>query len=79
MSIAGAVGLGLVWGWVSARLVRRARWDVVARVLLGLIALGLLVFGLAAAAATVAFGVATLAGALICHAWLHALERRYGA
>jgi hypothetical protein len=77
--VVGAIGLGLVYGWVSARLLRRARWDVAARVLLGLSVLGLLVFHLAATRAVMAFGVAVLAGALACSTWLRALERRYGA
>jgi hypothetical protein len=79
MLLAGTIGLGLVWGWVSARLLRRARWEVAVRMLLGLVVLGLLVFHLGAIAEVVAFGVAVVAGALICGTWVRALERRYGA
>ena len=77
MAVFGAIGLGLVWGWVAARLAYRARWDVVARVALGTAALGLTAQRLAAAQALAAGGVAAVVGGLLCLAWLRSLERRF--
>ena len=79
LSIAGSIGLGLVSGWVAARLVRHARWFVVARVLLGLIIQGLVVLGLASARGAIAFGCALALGALLGALWVRRLELRYGA
>jgi hypothetical protein len=78
MLIAGGIGIGLVVGWVAARLMLRAPWHVRVWVLLSLIALGLLVLELAALPATIAFGVALLVSALACVTWVRALEARYG-
>ncbi|HEX9441512.1 MAG TPA: hypothetical protein VF909_17630 [Roseiflexaceae bacterium] len=75
--ILGCTGLGLVWGWVAARLIYRARWDVIVRVLLGLVAQGLITFRLATPGVTIAFGAAVVASALICMTWVRALESRY--
>jgi hypothetical protein len=79
MAIAGCIGLGLVWGWVAARLIHSARWTVVARVLVGLLVQGVLALRLATTGATIALGVAALVGAIVCHGWVRALERQYGA
>jgi len=78
MLIAGGIGTGLVVGWVSARLTLRAPWNVRVWVLLSLVALGLIVFELAALPATIAFGIALLISALICTTWVRVLEARYG-
>jgi hypothetical protein len=79
MLIAGSIGTGLVVGWVAARLILRAPWNVRVWVLLSLIALGLIVFQLAARpAAAIGFGVALLFGALVCSTRVRALEARYG-
>jgi len=78
MLIAGGIGMGLVTGWVAARLVLRAPWNVRVWVLLSLIALGLIVLQLAAAAAMIGFAVALLFGALVCAIRVRALEARYG-
>jgi hypothetical protein len=74
--LAGSIGLGLVWGWVAARLIWRARWDVAARVLLGLLAQGLVSVYLASELATVWAAAAAATGALICYGWLRRLEGR---
>ena len=78
MLIAGGIGTGLVVGWVAARLVLRAPWNVRVWVLLSLGALGLIVFQLASTAAVIGFGAALLASALICATRVRALEARYG-
>jgi hypothetical protein len=78
MLIAGGIGTGLVVGWVAARLILHAPWNVRAWVLLSLIALGLIVFQLASPAAAIGFGVALLISALACSTWVRALEARYG-
>jgi hypothetical protein len=78
MLIAGGIGTGLVVGWVAARLILRAPWNVRVWVLLSLIALGMIVFQLASQAATIGFGVALLFGALTSATRVRALEARYG-
>ena len=78
MLIAGSIGTGLVVGWVAARLTLHAPLNVRVWVLLSVIALGLIVFQLAARPATIGFGVALLASALICATRVRALEARYG-
>jgi hypothetical protein len=78
MLIAGGIGIGLVVGWVAARLILGAPWNVRVWVLLSLIALGLIVFQLGSPAATIGFGVALLFSALACSARVRALEIRYG-
>jgi hypothetical protein len=76
MLIAGGIGIGLVAGWLAGRLLGRARWSVRIWVLLGLITQGVLVLRIASLPAALWFGVAALAAALICFAWVRALERR---
>jgi hypothetical protein len=78
MLIAGGIGMGLVIGWVTARLLLRAPWNVRVWVLLSLIALGLIVFELASPAAAIGFAVALLWSALVCATRVRALEARYG-
>ena len=78
MLIAGGVGMGLVVGWVAARLTLHAPWNVRVWVLLSVIALGLIVFQLASPAAAIGFGVALLLSALACATRVRALEIRYG-
>lgn len=78
MLIAGGIGTGLVVGWIAARLTLRAPWNVRVWVLLSLIVLGLTVFQLASLVATLGFGAALLASALICATRVRALEARYG-
>ena len=78
MLIAGGIGTGLVVGWVAVRLTLHAPWNVRVWVLLSVIALGLIVFQLAARPAVIGFGVALLASALICATMVRALEARYG-
>jgi hypothetical protein len=75
--VIGSVGLGLVWGWVAARLIYHARWTVVVRVLLGLVAQGLVVLQLASPRVLLWFGGATAIGALVCLTWVRTLEARY--
>jgi hypothetical protein len=79
MLIAGGVGVGLVVGWVAARLLLGAPWKVRVWVLLSIIALGLIVFQLASQAATIGFAVALLAASLICYGWLRELAHRRAA
>jgi hypothetical protein len=78
MLIAGGIGTGLVVGWVAARLVLGAPWKVRVWVLLSSIALGLIVFQLAALAAAIGFGAALLLSALACATRVRALEARFG-
>jgi F0F1-type ATP synthase assembly protein I len=78
MLIAGGIGIGLVIGWVAARLTLRAPWNVRVWVLLSLIAQGFIVLELASRAATIGFGVALLFSALACATWVRSLEARYG-
>ncbi len=78
MLIAGGIGMGLVIGWVTARLLLRAPWNVRVWMLLSLIALGLIVFELASPAAAIGFAVALLWSALVCTTRVRALEARYG-
>jgi hypothetical protein len=77
LAMVGAVGLGLVWGWLAVRLCRRARWPLVARVLLWLAVQALVVVWLASFRALLAFAAAALLSALLCAAWLRALALRY--
>ena len=46
LQIIGGIGIGLVSGWLTTRLIYQARWPVVVRVLLGLIVQGSVVLGL---------------------------------
>jgi len=78
MLIAGGTGTGLVVGWVAARLTLHAPWNVRVWVLLSVIALGLIVFQLVSAPATIGFGAALLFGALACGTRVRALEAQYG-
>ena len=73
----GGIGLGLVWGWVAARLIYHARWTVVVRVLLGLVAQGLVVIQLASPRVLLWFGGAVAVSALVCLIWVRTLEARY--
>jgi hypothetical protein len=79
LSLLGGIGLGLVWGALAARLIFRARWTVVLRVLLGLLVQGLVVLRLGALGATLAFAGATALSALLGALWLRRLAARYGA
>src|SRR5262245_29364087 len=79
LSILGSIGLGLVWGWAAARLVYRARWIVVARVLIGLILQGLVVLVFTSPRVVIAFGGAVVLAALLGWQWVRRLELRYGA
>jgi hypothetical protein len=75
--VAGVVGLGLVWGWIAARLVYRARrWTLFATALLGLIAQALFVARLGPPRATLWFAAAVAIGALLATAWLRTIEAR---
>ena len=77
LNIAGSIGLGLVWGWLAVRRSYKARWPVVARVLLWVIVQALVV-GFAATLGAVGWFVASVAlAALLCRAWLRALALRY--
>ena len=76
MLIAGGIGMGLVVGWLAGRLLGRTRWSVRVGILLGLIAQGVLVLRIASLAATLWFGVAALAAALVCYGWLRELGHR---
>ena len=78
MQIAGGVGVGLVVGWVAARLLLGAPWNVRVWVLLSIIALGLIVVQLASPAAAIGFVVALLLSALACATKVRALEARFG-
>jgi hypothetical protein len=78
MLIAGGIGMGLVLGWVTARLLLRAPWNVRVWMLLSLIALGLIVFELGSPVAAIGFAVALLWSALVCATRVRALEARYG-
>ncbi len=78
MLIAGGIGIGLVLGWVAARLIYRAPWNVRIWVLLSLIVHALIVFELASLAAAIGFGAALLFSALACGTWVRSLEARYG-
>jgi hypothetical protein len=78
MLIAGGIGVGLVVGWVSARLLLGAPWNVRVWVLLSVVALGLIVVQLASPAAAIGFVVALLLSALACATRVRALEARFG-
>ena len=78
MLILGGIGTGLVAGWVTARLVAHAPWNVRAWVLLSLIGLGLIVLELGSPAAAIGFTIAALLTALACASWVRSLERQYG-
>jgi hypothetical protein len=74
----GGICLGLVWGWIAARMVYRAtRWTVVASALLGTAGLGLVVALVAAPWVTRWFALGVLLGALVCLVWVRTLELRY--
>jgi hypothetical protein len=77
MLIAGGIGTGLVVGWLAARLVDRARWTVVARVLLGVIIQSIVVLRLTSPEIVLWFAGALLIGALLCTIWLRTLQARY--
>jgi hypothetical protein len=77
LTLIGCVGLGLVWGWLAVRRVRRARWPLVVRMLLWIAIQALLVAWMAGPPALAGFAIGVLAGALVCHAWVRALEQRY--
>ncbi len=77
LSIAGSIGLGLVWGWLVVRRVRGARWPLVVRMLLWVIVQALLVAKLASLQAVVWFAVSVLVSALVWYAWFRTLALRY--
>jgi hypothetical protein len=77
LSIAGSIGLGLVWGWLLVRRVRGARWPLVVRMLLWLVVQGLVVAKLASLQAVVWFAISVLVSALVYYAWVRALALRY--
>jgi hypothetical protein len=66
-----------VWGWLLVRRVRGARWPLVVRMLLWLVVQALLVAKLASLQAVVWFAISVLVSALVCYAWVRALELRY--
>jgi hypothetical protein len=76
MLIAGGIGTGLVVGWLAGRLLDRARWSVRVLLLLGLSAQAALVLQLESLPATLWFVATALLSAVICVAWVRALERR---
>jgi hypothetical protein len=76
LQVLGAIGLGVVWGWLAARLLYHARWSVVISVLLGLVAQGLIVLQFSSARAVLWFGGAFVIGALIGLIWIRTLEAR---
>jgi hypothetical protein len=78
MLILGGIGMGLVAGWVAARLTLRAPWNVRLWVLLGTIAQGLIVLELVSPPAAIGFAAALAFSALACATWVRSLERRYG-
>ena len=79
LSILGSIGLGLVWGWAAARLIYRAQWIVVARVLIELILQALVVLVFTSPRAVIAFAGAVVLAALLSWLWVRRLELRYGA
>ena len=79
MVIAGAIGTGLVLGWVAARLLYRARWSVRLVLLLGLIVQGALVLWIGSLPAAIWFVAVALLTGFICIAWVRELERRRAA
>jgi hypothetical protein len=76
LQVLGAIGLGLVWGWLAARLLYHTRWSVVISVLLGLVAQGLIVLRLSSARAALWFCGALVVGGLIGLIWIRTLEAR---
>ena len=76
MLIAGGIGMGLVVGWLAGRLLVHARWSVRIWIVLGFIAQGGLVLRIASLPAALWFVVAALLMALICIAWVRAMEHR---
>jgi hypothetical protein len=79
LSIAGSIGLGLVWGWLVVRRVRGARWPLVLRMLLWLAVQAVLVARLASPQLVAWFAISVLVSALVCHTWLRRLEQRYSS
>jgi hypothetical protein len=77
LQIIGGIGIGLVSGWLTARLIYQARWPVIVRVLLGLIAQGSVVLGLTSPQVLFWFAGALLLSALLCIAWQRVLQARY--
>lgn len=77
--ILGGIGVGLVYGWLTARLLYRARWMSFVCVLLWLIAQGVLILKLTSPQVVLWFSGALIISALLCVAWRRVLEARYGA
>ena len=77
MAMFGAIGLGLVWGWVAMRIAYRRGWRAGALALLGTVALGVVALRLSTIQLTAVLAIASITGALICGTWMRGLERRY--
>jgi hypothetical protein len=71
--------MGLVSGWLAARLLYRAPWSIAVRLLLGVIAQGIFILKLTSPQILLWFASALLINALICLAWRRSLEARYGS
>ncbi|HJZ45627.1 MAG TPA: hypothetical protein VKE41_00615 [Roseiflexaceae bacterium] len=79
LQILGGIGVGLVNGWLAARLMYQARWTVIVYVLLWLIAQSIVILGLTSPVVLLWFAGALFISALLCIAWLRLLQARYGS
>jgi hypothetical protein len=78
LQILGAVGLGLVWGWLAVRLCQGAGWAKIVRVVLWIVVQALLIAWFGTTQSLIAFGVALLFSALFGRAWIRLLALRFG-
>lgn len=78
VAIFGALGLGLVWGWLALRRLRAARWPLALFMLLLIAVQALLVLRFGERALLISFLAGLVLGALLVRAWLRGLALRYG-
>lgn len=76
LHILGGLGLGLVWGWLAARILYRAHWVARLRILLGVAVQALVVQWLATSQAVMLFTIATGLSGLVGTLWLRRLAAR---
>lgn len=76
LPILGTLGLGLVWGWLSLRRLRAARWPLAVIVLLLIAIQALLVLRFGERSLLASFLAGLALGALLVRAWLRGLALR---
>jgi hypothetical protein len=76
MVITGTILLGIVWGWLSVRLMRGNRWTAIVRVVLGIAGQALVAAKIVAPLGVLWFAGGVIGGILIGIIWVRSLELR---